>query len=62
VAVDPIRPVEARRDAAPVTRTQLLPAEREQRRREREQRRRERREAAPGRPDGTAPGDLDIRV
>jgi hypothetical protein len=62
VAVEPIRPVDGRRDVAPVERIQLTPIEREERRREREERRRRRRGPAPGTPAGDGRDGLDIRA
>jgi hypothetical protein len=59
--MEPIRPIEPRRDAEQVTRiVPLTPREREQQRREREQRRRER--AARERPEDGGPPRLDVRV
>jgi hypothetical protein len=55
VAVDPIRPVDARRDVAPVERVQLTPVERDERRR--------RRREPPREPRGGDGGEgLDIRA
>jgi hypothetical protein len=59
--MDPIRPIEPRRDAEPIARVlPLTPREREEQRREREQRRRER--AARERRDDGDPPRLDVRA
>jgi hypothetical protein len=59
--MDPIRPIEPRRDAEPIVRVRpLTPREREEQRREREQRRRER-AARERRDDGDRPR-LDVRA
>jgi hypothetical protein len=60
--MDPIRPIEPRRDAEPIARVlPLTPQEREEQRRRREQRRRELAARDERRDDGDPPR-LDVRV
>jgi hypothetical protein len=61
MAVDPIRPIEAREDLAAVTRVQLTRVERDEQRREREQRRK-RRQAAPKPASDGGHGSIDVRA
>jgi hypothetical protein len=62
VPIDPIRPVEPRRDVAPLERVQLSPIEREEQRRRREERRRKRRTPSSPRAADQPREGLDIQA